>query len=194
MGWEQIKELVQQCANEQIIQAAMKKDLEPLAYVLAPSVTFRDEYIAFSEFPVGEGKVDFVVFNDRSRMHIYFIEVKGANFHFVNSDGSIHADINEAAKQVRERITETMHTYHDSRYRMHQIREDAEAGRIRYNSHVGTGAPLKVDPQKDICLFGVVIGGTTRDDREESRLRHQWEADSVNIRFESWNSWLRKCL
>lgn len=191
MTWDHIRQLVQDRANEQTIQFELKKNLHLIGRSLAP-VQIPDEYIAFSEFPIGEGKVDFAVFTDRSRMHIFFVEVKGANFHFVNADGSIHADINEAARQVRERIAETSQTYHESRHRMHQIRAEVEAGKQRYNSVAGSGTPLKVDPQKDIRMFGLVIGGTTRDDAEESRLRNQWETDSPNIRFESWNSWLRK--
>lgn len=62
---------------------------------------------------LGQGAVDFTVFTDRSRMHVYFIEVKGADFHFVNANGSIHANINEGARQVRERITEVSQNYQE---------------------------------------------------------------------------------
>ncbi|MBB5019116.1 hypothetical protein HNQ59_002414 [Chitinivorax tropicus] len=178
-------------AKERDIQNLLKSNLD----LIGQSVAFapiKDEYIVFSEFPLGNGSVDFVVFTDRSRMDVVLIEIKGADFPFVNSDGRVHADINEAAQKIRERYAYIRSNYEYFRREVHSIRKEVEAGKQRYNSLLGPNGYLHVDPEKDIDIKGIVIGGTTRDDMTESRIRHQLEIDSPRIKFESWDSWLRK--
>nr|WP_315596597.1 Shedu anti-phage system protein SduA domain-containing protein [uncultured Cupriavidus sp.] len=66
--------LIQSGAGEQEIQRLLKTDLSIFgeAYAMPD-----DEYICFSEYPVADGSVDFVVLTGRSRMDVILIEVKG---------------------------------------------------------------------------------------------------------------------
>lgn len=191
MPMSAIRALVTGRAKEREIQTLLKSNLDLIGRSAA-FAPIKDEYIAFSEFPVGNGSVDFVVFTDRSRMDVVLIEIKGADFSFINADGRVHADINEAAQQIRERYAYIRSNYEYFRREVHSIRKEVEAGKQRYNSLLGPNGYLHVDPEKDIDIKGIVIGGTTRDDLEESRIRHQLEIDSPRIKFESWDSWLRK--
>jgi hypothetical protein len=186
-----IANLVSQGASERQLQAELKRDLSILGAACAhPAI--RDEYIAFSEFPIAHGKVDFVVFTDRSRMDVILIEVKGANFNFLNADGSVASDINYAAQQVRERFYQIQSIYESFRKEVHIIRKAVEGGIKKYNSVLGPNGYLHVDPDKDIDVRGIVIGGRTKNDLDESRARHQLEMATPRVMFESWDSWLRK--
>jgi hypothetical protein len=186
-----IASLVSNCASERELQAELKNNLSIIGTSCAHSA-IKDEYITFSEFPVGHGKVDFVVFTDRSRMDVILVEVKGANFNFLNADGGVAADINSAAQQIRERLYQIQTNYESFRREVHAIRKTVEGGAQIYNSFLGPNGFLHVDPEKDIDVKGVVIGGRTKDDLAESRARHQLEINSPRILFESWDSWLRK--
>jgi hypothetical protein len=189
----EIASLVSQGASERELQAEFKRDLSVIGAACAhPAI--KNEYIAFSEFPVGHGNVDFVVFTDRSRMDVILIEVKGANFNFINADGAVAADINFAAQQIRERFYQIQSNYEPFRRQVHVIRKAVESGSQKYNSILGSNGFLHVDPEKDIDIRGIVIGGRTKDDLEESRARHQLEMATPRATFESWDSWLRKNL
>jgi hypothetical protein len=73
------------------------------------------------------------------------------------------------------------------------VREQVELGINIYNSLLGPNDYLHVDPNKDICVSGVLIGGNCKDDLYESKLRHEFETTSSSkIRVESWDSWMRK--
>ena len=191
MALSSIASLVAQCAPERVLQSELKRDLSILGRACAHSA-IKDEYIAFSEFPVANGKVDFVVFTDRSRMDVILIEVKGANFNFLNANGTVAADINYAAQQIRERFYQIQSNYELFRREMHNIRKSAESGNQKYNSIRGSNSCLHVDPNKDIDIRGIVIGGRTNNDIDESRARHQLEMSTPRVIFESWDSWLRK--
>lgn len=186
----EIEHLVLVGAGERELQTELKKDLSLIAEVFAfPQA----EFIAFSEFPVGEGNVDFVLFTSRSRMEVVLIEVKGAEFSFSNKDGSIAADINYAAQQIRERFYHIRSNYEFFRRNCYDIRRAVEAGITKYNSLLGPNGYLHVDPDKDITYRGVIIGGRSRDDHHESKLKSELEfSASPHIRYESWDSWLRK--
>lgn len=193
MEFSQIHELVQQGANERVLQTALKSDLSLLGRALVhPAIP--DEYIAFSEYPIGEGKADFVVLTDRSRMDVIIVEIKGADFAFVTEKGVVSSVINFATQQVRERRHYIRSNYDGFRRKVHLDRMAIESGEVRYNSVLGANGFLHVDPNKDIDVRGVVIGGRTKKDLEESRLRHQMEVEYSGVRFESWDSWLRKLL
>ena len=153
------------------------------------------EYIAFSEFPLGEGIVDFVLFTSRSRMEIKVIEVKGADFSFSNIDGSLSNKINLAAQQVRQRFRYIHGTYESFRRSVHDLRLSVESGSSVYNSYSGPNGFLHVDSHKDIGYSGVVIGGRTRDDTLESKLKMDvaWNSKPT-VRLESWDSWLKKLM
>ena len=186
----EIQSLVNNEAGERELQAEIKRDLSLIAEVYAlPS----DEFIAFSEFPVGEGCVDFALFTSRSRMEVILIEVKGADFTFSNADGAVAASINYAAQQMRGRFYHIRSNYEWFRRNVHEIRSSVEAGPHRYNSLLGPKGSLLVDPHKDVSYRGVVIGGRARDDRLESKLKTEMEfSASPWINFESWDSWLRR--
>lgn len=191
MPLSKISNLVSEGATERELQAEFKLNLSILGTSCAHSA-IKDEYIAFSEFPLGHGNVDFVVFTDRSRMDVILIEVKGANFNFLNADGAVAADINFAAQQIRERFYQIQSNYESFRREVHIIRKAVEGGVQKYNSVLGPNGYLHVDPEKDIDVRGVVIGGRTKNDFEESRARHQLEMATPRVVFESWDSWLRK--
>jgi hypothetical protein len=116
-----------------------------------------------------------------------------AHFSFLNKDGSIAADINRASQQMLERLCYIQNNYEMFRREFHAIRRTVEGGATKYHSLLGPKRPLHVDPEKDVKFRGVVIGGRLKDDYEESHVRHQLEKNNLNIRFETWDSWLRKC-
>lgn len=191
MPLSNIASLVAQGASERELQTELKRDLSILGAACAHPAIKR-EYIAFSEFPIAHGKVDFVVFTDRSRMDVILIEVKGANFNYLNSDGAVAADINYAAQQIRERFYQIQSIYEPFRREVHIIRKAVESGTQKYSSVLGPNGYLHVDPEKDIDVRGIVIGGRTKSDPDESRVRHQLEMANPRVMFESWDSWLRK--
>ena len=191
MNFSIIASLVASGANERTLQNELKRDLSIIGSACAVS-PIKDEYIAFSEFPVAHGNVDFVVFTDRSRMDVVLIEVKGANFNFVNADGSIASDMNLASQQMRDRFYQIECNYESFRREVHAIRKTVENGIQKYNSVVGPNGYLHVDPDKDIDLRGMVIGGRIKNDLDESKIRHQLEKSAPKVTFESWDSWLRK--
>jgi hypothetical protein len=190
----EIEALVKNGAKEQDIQKLLKKDLSIFAEVYANP---KDEYICFSEFPVGDtGIVDFAVFTHRSTMSIYLIEVKGANFNLVNqSKGTFHADFLEGIDQIIRRKRYTIARDLEFRKNVHDIRRKVESGRSLYNSLLGPKRHLMVDPEKPVNVYGVVIGGRRVDNYEESVKRNEWK-ESINftIFLESWDSWLEKVI
>jgi hypothetical protein len=170
----------------------LKQDLSIFGEIYALP---HEEYIAFSEFPVGDGFVDFAIFTGRSRMDVVLIEIKGADFYLTNGDayGKFAAKIDEGAHQIRTRLGVFTRSYEEFRQHVHMIREKAESGSRSHNSFVGPCRPLQVDPDKDVNVRYVVIGGRTRDDVQESRKRNDYERSfNPNIKLESWDSWLRK--
>ena len=187
-----VARLVAQGAGERELQALLKSDLSIFAEAYARP---EEEYICFSEFPVAEGAVDFVVFSGRSRMDVVLIEIKGADFWLINQDSyeKFSAKIDTAADQIRKRLGHIDRNPGEFRRCVHEIRAMAESGRIIHNSLVGPKGALNVDPRKDLNLRCIIIGGRSRNDLEESRKRHDYEAHVLPpIRIESWESWLRR--
>lgn len=185
-------ELVKKNPSESSIQRVIKRDLSLLSEAYAYP---QSEYICFSEFPIGNGFTDFVVFTGRSRMEVFVIEIKGADFNFSNSNyyGNMSLKINEAAQQIRRRLGYINENYKEFKSLAHKVREQVEVGKSLYNSQLGPWGPLEVDPNKEICVNGILIGGRCRDDLYESKLRHEFEKiSSSKIRIESWDSWLKK--
>lgn len=186
-----ILSLVAQGASERALQAEFRRNLAALGAAWAIPA---NEYIVFSDFPVGNGIVDFAIFTCRSKMHVILVEIKGANFDFVNARGAVAADINLAAQQIRERFHQIQSSYEPFRRQAHVIRGEVEKGKRRYGSVMGPNGYLHVDPEKDIYVRGAVIGGRTRDDYEESRIRHQLTLATPHTSFDSWTSWLRRII
>lgn len=187
-------DLVESGAGERSFLTLLKQDLTFFSELYANPA---DEYICFSEFPVADGSVDFALFTGRSRMEVILIEVKGAEFGLVNRDsyGNFAAKINEAAQQIRRRLGHIYRNYAEFRTAVHGVRAAAEAGQQVHNALCGPVRPLQVDPDKDIEIRTIIIGGRSENDLEESRLRHDYERSfTPSIRVESWDTWLRKLL
>ena len=188
-----LMDLVEKNAGEQELQRVIKADLSIIAegYAHPP-----DEYICFSEFPVGDGKVDFAVFSGRSRMNVTLIEVKGADFPFLANRGgypTFASKIDIAKDQIIKKNGYIYRNYDAIRRQLHKIRIKVEKGKRVHNSFLCPKGALSVDPEKDVNFYYVVIGGRTVDDLEESGKRHEYE-NMVHppVRLETWDSWLRK--
>lgn len=188
----EIQSLVDCGATERELQSLLKRDLSIFGELYASP---REHYIAFSEFPLAEGFVDFTLFTSTSRMEIVLIEIKGADFFLVNDDayGEFARSMNRAAGQIRRRVGDIYRDLPTFRRQAHKIRSRAEAGERIHGAFLGPQCPLEVDPDKDIVVRTVVVGGRTRDDQLESRKRHDFEHGvSPPIKIESWDTWLRK--
>jgi len=187
----ELARLVEAGSGERELLRVLKSDLS----LLGEFYVRDDEYIVFSEFPIGGGFVDFAIFAGRSRMDIILIEIKGADFGIVNIDsyGKFASKIEEATHQIRERLSAVHDDYQTFRKQAHRIRKAAEAGSKDYGALLGPRVPLEVDPNKDVTFRCVVIGGRTRNDIAESKKRNDYE-DNFHpaIKIESWDSWLRK--
>lgn len=186
-----IKELIEAGANEQELQKLIKTDLS----LIAEAYVVDDEYICFSEYPLAGGFVDFVVFTGRSRMDIILIEVKGANFNLVNSNhyGSFNHKVRDAAEQIQERLGVVYRGYECFRKDAHDRRKRVLSGDLIHNAFVGPQSVKQVDPNKDVSIRTIVIGGRTVNDLKESKKRHDYENISTPpIRIESWDTWLRR--
>ncbi|WP_236174035.1 Shedu immune nuclease family protein [Pseudomonas pseudonitroreducens] len=184
--------LIEAGAGEREIQSVLKRDLSLFGEIYAQP---NDEYICFSEFPLGDGFVDFAVFTGRSRLDVILIEIKSAEFKLVNSDGygEFNHKINQAAGQLRARLGAVYRDYAGFRHKVHSVRQRAECGESIHGSFLGPRYELHVDPEKDVNIRAVLIGGRTNSDREESAKRHDFEQSfTPSIRVESWDTWLRR--
>ncbi len=189
---KKILQLIEENAVENVIQKELKTDLSIMSKVYAHP---QEEYICFSEFPIQDGIADFVIFTGRSRMEVIIIEIKGANFNFSNSNHyrNMSFKMNEATQQIIGRFNAIEKNYNNFRVFVHKIRQQVESGIKTYNSLLCRQGYLNVDPNKDICVRGIVIGGRCTDDMFESNLRHSFEQTlNSRIRIESWDSWIRK--
>jgi hypothetical protein len=187
-----VERLVNAKAKEHDLQNLLRQDLSFFGEAYAE---LDGEYICFSELPIDDGFVDFVVFTGRSRMDVILIEVKGADFdlltktHYEEFSHKIH----EAAGQIRRRVGTVHRDISKFKTVFHNIRIEAEKGKKIHNSFLGPNFRLQVDPNKDINIRTVVIGGRTVNDLEESRKRYDYESRvTPPIRIESWDTWLRR--
>ena len=191
---QKIKNLIDNNASERDIQEFLKQrqNMYILAEVYANP---KEEYIIFSEFPIGENKTDFVIFASRSKMNIIIIEIKGADFYLMNCDSSISHHINSAIQQIVNHFGYIKANYEYFRRFVHTVRESVEKGIARYNALIGPRGFLYCDSCKDILYRSIVIGGRTRDDKIESELK--WKMEELynyRIQLESWDSWFRKVI
>ncbi|QRR05093.1 DUF4263 domain-containing protein [Burkholderia sp. MS455] len=187
-----VEALVQSGSGEQELQRLLKTDLSIFGEAYAKP---DDEYICFSEFPLADGSVDFVVFTGRSRMDIILVEVKGAEFNLLNANHykAFNHKITEAAGQISQRLGIIFRDLNSFRKEAHAIRKRAESGDTLYNAFLGPRSKLGVDSDKDINIRCVVIGGRSQNDLEESIKRQDYEAHTTpRIRIESWDTWLRR--
>ena len=127
----QIATLVESGAGERELTHVLQLDLSLLAETFAHP---EEEYICFSQFPIGDKIADFVVFTSRSRMLVTLIEIKGADFYLSKSNhyGSFHSKIEEAALQIRNHERYISNHYDQSRLLFHQIHRRVEQGETLY--------------------------------------------------------------
>ncbi|OYU45942.1 MAG: hypothetical protein CFE44_04845 [Burkholderiales bacterium PBB4] len=187
-----VEALVKSGSGEQELQRLLKTDLSIFGEAYAKP---DDEYICFSEFPLADGFVDFVVFTGRSRMDIILIEVKGAEFNLLNANHykAFNHKITEAAGQISQRLGIIFRDLNGFRKEAHAIRKRAESGEKLFNAFLGPRSKLGVDSDKDINIRCVVVGGRTQNDLEESIKRQDYEAHTTPpVRVESWDTWLRR--
>lgn len=187
-----VEALVQSGSGEQELQRLLKTDLSIFGEAYAKP---DDEYICFSEFPLADGSVDFVVFTGRSRMDIILIEVKGAEFNLLNANHykAFNHKMTEAAGQISQRLGIIFRDLNRFRKEAHAIRQRTESGERPYNAFLGPHSKLGVDPDKDINIRCIVVGGRTQNDIEESIKRQDYEAHTTPpVRVESWDTWLRR--
>lgn len=156
----------------------------------------QEEYICFSEFPVGDtGRVDFALFTGRSWMRVYLIELKDGRVPLRrrNHYGAFRAQIEEGREQLLRRAAWAEQNYDAFRRFVHQVRQEVEAGHRPYGAFPGPDWRLQVDPNKDVSLHLVLIGGRTTQDLEDSRARYRQDAASrFRMETETWDSWVRK--
>lgn len=160
---ESVNSLVQSGSGEQDLQRLLKTDLSIFGEAYAKP---DDEYICFSEYPLASGSIDFVVFTGRSRMDIILIEVKGAGFNLLNSNHyrAFNHKVAESATQIHDRLGIIFGDLHTFPKDAHARRVRAEQGEKLHNAFLGPYQLLQVDPDKEVNVRSVVIGGRTIND------------------------------
>ncbi|EGT4545252.1 DUF4263 domain-containing protein [Clostridioides difficile] len=185
-----LEDLIKNRSKEQEIARLLKSDLSVFGEVYSFP---KDEYICFSEYPIYDRYIDYVVITGRSRMQVYLIEIKGAEFNLVNKDSKFNEKINEADSQISRTLGYIFRNYMAFKDDIHEKRRLVEKGEKIFNSFRGPISKLEVDRQKDITIHSVIIGGVTNDDIKESRLRHDYEnKNDFRIKLESWDTFIRK--
>lgn len=189
---EDVRRVLNTYPSETDMGKFIQSDMSLLAEVYAQ---IEDEYICFSEFPVGEGRADFVVFTGRSRMKVFIIEIKGANIPLrrKNHYHSFRASVQEGKDQLEERAKYCQENYEKFRRFVYDVLDEVKKGRRPYNAFLGPKHELQVDSDKDIHISYVLIAGRTSDNLQDSQKRHMTEsASNLNIQIETWDSWLAK--
>jgi hypothetical protein len=189
---KRLKELIDASASERELGALLKKDLSLIAEIYSSP---NDEYIVFSEFPIGERRVDFAIFSSRSTMNVTFIEIKGADFNLKKRGhyDNFNAKIEEANSQIRNHRKYIYNDYESFRKELHIVRKKAESGENIYNAFLAPKRELQVDPDKNVNIrFVIVAGRTPENDIEESDLRYQFGRDNRDVELLSWDSWIRR--
>jgi hypothetical protein len=172
---EQLRAAIDDGANALAMHRLIAQDLSLIAELYARP---EEEYIAFSQFPVDSGFVDFALFSGRSQLDVTLVEIKGADF-----------ALDEARIQIASRLSYIVRQYPQFPAMVHRIRDRVEQGHPAYNSFPGPRLPLQVDIARDINVNYVVIGGRTVDAGERRAFEMSFEPF---IRLESWESWLTK--
>ncbi|MTI62210.1 MAG: DUF4263 domain-containing protein [Firmicutes bacterium] len=188
---KEIIEFIKTGPTEQDIAHFLKEDLSILAEVYAfPN----DEFICIPEYPIDDGNVDYLIMTGRSRMKIHLIEIKGANFNFLNKyTNKINENINEATQQIDSRSSFIDKNYEYFRRKTHEYREKAESNTLNFH-YLQSEKNLYVDKNKDIVVDSfIVIGGRSTNDEEESRIRDGYERKSgYRMQLETWDSFIRQ--
>lgn len=187
-----LKGLIDASASEHELGALIKKDLSLISEIYSSPY---DEYIVFSEFPIGTKRVDFAIFSGRSTMDVTFIEIKAADFNLKKRGhyDNLNAKIEEANSQIRNHRKYIYNDYELFRKELHRVRKRAESGENIYNVFLAPKRELQVDPDKNINIrFVIVAGRTPENDIKESDLRYQFGRDNRDVELFSWDSWIRR--
>lgn len=185
-------DVVNSGASERELQNIIKKDLSIFGELYSSPP---ENYMCFSEFPIGNGVVDFVLFTGISRMDVFCIEIKGAEFNLFNKTGykDFNSKMDSGIKQIRDRLGFVYRNLSEFGKEVHEVRKSVLKGGQIYNSFIGPDKEILVDENKDIRLHFVVIGGRTQNDLEESKKRNDFESTFMHpIKIESWDTILRK--
>lgn len=190
---QELHALLDRQPTERELAAFLKEDPSLLAEQYAYPA---EEYICFSELPVGDtDRVDAALFTGRSRMDVYLIELKDGRHPLRrrNHYGAFRAQVEEGRQQLLRRAAWVESHYDAFRRFVHQVRQEAEAGKRPYGAFPGPRLPLQVDPEKDIKLHLVLIGGRTTQALADSQARHREDQSSrFSLETETWDSWLNK--
>lgn len=184
--------LIQNGAKERKLLKFLKEDLSIFGEIYA---TPHDNYICFSEFPLNGGFIDFVLLTGYSKMDVFLIEIKGADFNLFNkgSYNKLNSKTEIAIGQIRDRLGYIHRNKSDFRTQVHSIREKIISGTSMYNSFLSPDQTTLVDKNKDINIHNVVIGGITSHDLNESYKRHDFETNfTLPFKLESWDTFIRK--
>lgn len=187
-----LHELITKNSNETEFLNLLKNDLSFFAEIYASP---NDSYACFSEFPVNNGFVDFMLLTGMSRVDVFLIEVKGADFNLLTRGNykKFNYKIDTAANQIRDRLGYIHENITSFRDFVHNCRERAFNGERLFNAFIGPEQDTLVDKNKDINIHNIVIGGRTQDDLEESYKRHNFEATfNLPFKLESWDTFYRK--
>ena len=189
----ELLELLDRNPTEQALAAFLKEDPSFFAEQYANPA---EEYLCFSELPIGDtGRVDFALFTGRSRMDVYLIELKDGKrpIRRKNHYGAFRAFLEEGREQLFSRVAWIEHHYERFCRFAHLLRQEVEDGKRPYRAFPGPKLRLQADPEKDIKLHLVLIGGRTSHDLEDSRLRHREDHSSrFDLQTETWDSWAGK--
>ena len=172
---EQLRTVITNGATELEMHRLIAQDLSLIAELYARP---EEEYIAFSQFPVDSGFVDFALFSGRTQMDVTLVEVKGTDF-----------ALDDARAQISSRLGYIVRQYPQFRAMAHRIRDRVEQGHPAYNSFRGPRLPLRVDAGRDINVNYVVIGGRAGDGAVQPSFDMSFEPF---IQLETWDSWLKK--
>ena len=174
------------------IQKLIKEDLSFMADYLAEPY---EEYICFSNYPIGDKIADFVVLTSRSKMKVCIVEVKGADFKIVKANHyqGLNVHMNDAITQLKNHMEYINRNYSSFRTQIHEDKDKAINEEYSGNYLVGPRKTLLVDPQKDIDVKYIAIGGVEREDKsiEESHEIVKCKL-ADNLEIFSWNSFVRR--
>ena len=189
---EDFIELIEENSQEMKIQKLIKEDLSFMADYLAEP---HEEYICFSNYPIGDKIADFVVLTSRSKMKVCIVEVKGADFKIVKANHyqGLNVHMNDAITQLKNHMEYINRNYSSFRTQIHEDKDKAINEEYSGNYLVGPRKTLLVDPQKDIDVKYIAIGGVEREDKsieESHEIVKCKPAD--NLEIASWNSFVRK--
>ena len=150
---------------------------------------------AFLNYPIGDKIADFVVLTSRSKMKVCIVEVKGADFKIVKANHyqGLNVHMNDAITQLKNHMEYINRNYSSFRTQIHEDKDKAINEEYSGNYLVGPRKTLLVDPQKDIDVKYIAIGGVEREDKsieESHEIVKCKPAD--NLEIASWNSFVRK--